>query len=58
MRTTVDSWDRIDDPDNIEFVVDDVRGRTRFADNTFDVVHIRQMRLTVRPRHYFRRFPH
>lgn len=45
----MDCWDRLDDdPDNLEFVLDDIKGPTRFADNTFDLVHLRQMRLTVR----------
>jgi hypothetical protein len=47
--STVDCWDQLeDDLENIEFVLDDIKGRTRFPDNTFDLVHMRQMRLTVR----------
>jgi hypothetical protein len=50
-RTTVPVWEEYDyedTPDNIELVIADIRKRTPFADNTFDVVHMRQMRLVVR----------
>jgi SAM-dependent methyltransferase len=50
-RTPVPVWEEYDyedTPDNIDLVIADIRKRTPFADNTFDVVHMRQMRLVVR----------